>query len=158
MTWNVLTDTAPAAPSWAVRCPRVAARVAALAPTVLGTQEASAAMLDDLVTELPNGYRWVGEGRRGRLTDETGGVVYDSAALTVLDVRHRWLSATPEVPGSKAPDADLPRMLTAVRFHEAASGVVFTVVNTRPPRHPGPARGRGSGRPGGGRRPDRGHG
>ncbi len=87
-------------------------------------------MLDDLVSELPNGYRWVGQGRRGRLTDETCGVVYDSAALTVLDVRHRWLSATPEVPGSKAPDADLPRMLTALRFHEAASGVVFTVVNT----------------------------
>ncbi|MEO7236733.1 MAG: endonuclease/exonuclease/phosphatase family protein, partial [Lapillicoccus sp.] len=130
MTWNVLTDSFPGALSWAVRCPRVADRVAALRPTVLGTQEASAAMLDALVARLPDAYRWVGEGRCGRRTDETCGVVYDSSALSVLDVRHRWLSTTPEVPGSRADDAHLPRMLTAVRFHDAASGEVFTVVNT----------------------------
>jgi endonuclease/exonuclease/phosphatase family metal-dependent hydrolase len=100
-----------------------------LAPAVLATQEASAEMLDDLVAALP-GYRWVGEGRRGALTDETCGIVYDARALTVLDVRHRWLSGTPEVPGSVAPDAHLPRMLTAARFHDPASGTAFTVVAT----------------------------
>ena len=130
ITWNVLTESASAAPSWADRCPRVADRVVALRPTVLGTQEASATMLDALVARLPDAYRWVGEGRRGRRTDETCGVVYDSSALTVLDVRHRWLSTTPEVPGSRADDAHLPRMLTAVRFHDAASDGVLTVVNT----------------------------
>jgi endonuclease/exonuclease/phosphatase family metal-dependent hydrolase len=130
MTWNLLTESAPSAPSWTVRCPRIAARVAAVAPTVLGTQEASAAMLDTLLNELPGAYRWVGEGRRGSLTDETCALVYDSKALTVLDIRHRWLSATPEVPGSMADDAHLPRMLTAVRFHEARSGQAVTVVNT----------------------------
>ncbi len=130
MTWNVLTDSVPAAPPWAVRCARVAERVTALAPAVLGTQEASPAMLDALVTRLPDAYRWVGEGRRGRLTDETCGVVYDASALTVLDVRHRWLSTTPEVPGSQADDAHLPRLLTAVRFHDAGSGGAVTVVNT----------------------------
>jgi endonuclease/exonuclease/phosphatase family metal-dependent hydrolase len=130
MTWNLLTDAVPAAPPWPVRCPRVAERVTTVRPIVLGTQEASAAMLDVLVGALPDAYRWVGEGRRGRLTDETCGVVYDSSALTVLDVRHRWLSATPEVPGSRADDAHLPRMLTAVRFFEAATTTAFTVVNT----------------------------
>jgi endonuclease/exonuclease/phosphatase family metal-dependent hydrolase len=130
MTWNLLTDTALDAPPWEVRCPRAAARVAALAPTVLGTQEGSVAMLDALVSALPDAYRWVGEGRRGRLTDETCAIVYDSTALTVLDVRHRWLSATPELPASMAADAHLPRMLTAVRFHDATSDVCVTVVNT----------------------------
>jgi endonuclease/exonuclease/phosphatase family metal-dependent hydrolase len=86
-------------------------------------------MLDALVTGLP-GYRWVGEGRRGRGRDECSAVVYDGEALTVLDVRNRWLSATPDVPGSMAPDADLPRMATSVRLHHEASGAVFTVLNT----------------------------
>ena len=130
MTWNLLTDAVDAPSPWGDRCPRVAERVAALAPTVLGTQEASAGMLDDLVSALPRGYCWLGEGRRGAGTDEMSAVVYDSTALTVLDVRHRWLSATPEVPGSRAADAHLPRMLTAVRFHDIVSAAAFTVVNT----------------------------
>ncbi len=129
MTWNLLTDAVTAAPPWQERCPRIAARVAGTGPTVLATQEASARMLDDLVAALP-GHRWVGEGRRGALTDETCAVVYDTTAVTVLDVRHRWLSATPEVPGSVARDAHLPRMVTAVRFHDHASAGVVTVVNT----------------------------
>jgi endonuclease/exonuclease/phosphatase family metal-dependent hydrolase len=129
MTWNLLTETATAAPAWRVRAPVVAARVAALAPAVLGTQEGSRSMLDDLVARLPRGYRWVGEGRLGRDRDEHGAVVYDTTALTLLDLRHRWLSPTPECPGSSAPDADLPRMLTSARFHHAVSGAVVTVVN-----------------------------
>ncbi len=145
MTWNVLTDSVSAAAPWTGRCLQVAQRLATLKPIVLGTQEASAGMLDALVSELPHAYRWVGEGRRGRLTDETCGVVYDSTALTVLDVRHRWLSATPEVPGSTADDAHLPRMLTAVRFHEAASDTTFTVVNTHLDHAGGQARLLGAG-------------
>lgn len=130
MTWNLLTHRATDAPSWSVRVPVVAATVGAVQPTVLGTQEGSAEMLADLVALLPEGYRWVGEGRLGRGRDETCSVVYDAHALTVLDVRHRWLSPTPTVPGSMASDADLPRMVTGVRFHDGGSGEEFTVVNT----------------------------
>ena len=104
--------------------------MADLAPAVLGVQEGSRAMLDDLVSRLPSRYRWVGEGRGGTGHDEHGAVVYDTSALTLLDLRHRWLSSTPEVPGSQAPDADLPRMLTAARFHDRSSGATFTVVST----------------------------
>jgi endonuclease/exonuclease/phosphatase family metal-dependent hydrolase len=128
MTWNLLTETADA-PCWRTRIPAAAAYVQELAPAVLGTQEGSRVMLDDLVARLP-GYRWVGEGRRGRGREEHSAVVYDGRVLTLLDLRNRWLSSTPEVPGSVAPDADLPRMLTAARFHDSESGVVFTVVNT----------------------------
>src|SRR3954451_16101897 len=100
MTWNLLTETAVHAPPWSAGVPGLAARVAELAPTVLRTQEGSRAMLDDLVSRLPTGYWWVGEGRRGRGQDEHGAIVYDSTRLTLLDLRHRWLSATPLVPGS----------------------------------------------------------
>ena len=130
MTWNLLTETSVDAPPWSVRGPVVAARVADLAPVVLGVQEGSRPMLDDLVSRLPDRYRWVGEGRGGTGHDEHGAVVYDASALTLLDLRHRWLSPTPEVPGSIASDADLPRMLTAARFHDSASGATFTVVST----------------------------
>jgi endonuclease/exonuclease/phosphatase family metal-dependent hydrolase len=130
MTWNLLTETSVDAPPWSVRGPVAAARVADLAPTVLGVQEGSRAMLDDLESRLPSRYRWVGEGRGGTGHDEHGAVVYDTSALTLLDLRHRWLSPTPEVPGSTAPDADLPRMLTAARFHDRSTGATFTVVST----------------------------
>jgi endonuclease/exonuclease/phosphatase family metal-dependent hydrolase len=130
MTWNLLTETATHAPPWSVRGPAVAERIIELAPAVLGTQEGSRSMLDDLVSRLPDGYRWVGEGRRGRGQDEHGALVYDVRARTLLDLRHRWLSATPELPGSAAPDADLPRMLTAARFHHEESGAVLSVLDT----------------------------
>ena len=130
MTWNLLTETADHAPPWRARMRPLAAAVTALRPAVLGTQEGSRAMLDDLVSRLPEGYRWVGEGRRGRGRDEHGAIVYDSTMLTLLDLRHRWLSATPLIPGSQAADADLPRMLTAARFYHAESGCVLTVVDT----------------------------
>ena len=61
MTWNVLTETSVDAPPWSVRGPVVAARVADLAPVVLGVQEGSRPMLDDLVSRLPERYRWVGD-------------------------------------------------------------------------------------------------
>jgi endonuclease/exonuclease/phosphatase family metal-dependent hydrolase len=130
MTWNLLTETSVDAPPWSVRGPAVAARVADLAPAVLGAQEGSRVMLDDLVSRLPARYRWVGEGRGGSGHDEHGAVVYDTGVLTLLDLRHRWLSPTPEVPGSQASDADLPRMLTAARFHLRESGAAITVVST----------------------------
>ncbi|TQJ08934.1 endonuclease/exonuclease/phosphatase family metal-dependent hydrolase [Lapillicoccus jejuensis] len=128
-TWNLLTEHDGGAPPWAERVEVLARHVGALAPAVLATQEGSAAMLDDLVGRLP-GHRWVGEGRRGRGRDECTALVYDAAALTVLDVRHRWLSPTPLVPGSVAPGADLPRMLTTVHLHHAGSGARFVVVGT----------------------------
>ena len=130
MTWNLLTDSAVEVPSWAARAPVLAAGVADLAPTVLGTQEGSAGMLDDLVSRLGSRYRWVGEGRAGRGQDETCAVVYDSTQLTLLDVRNRWLSDAPEQPGSRACDADLPRIFTSARFHDSETGVIFSVVNT----------------------------
>ena len=130
MTWNLLTETPVGAPPWSVRGPMVATRVTALEPAVLGAQEGSRIMLDDLVSRLPVRYRWVGEGRGGHGHDEHGAVVYDTSVLTLLDLRHRWLSSTPEVPGSQGSDADLPRMLTAARFHDRESGAAFTVVNT----------------------------
>jgi endonuclease/exonuclease/phosphatase family metal-dependent hydrolase len=130
MTWNLLTETSVDAPPWSVRGSVLAARVAELAPAVLGVQEGSRVMLDDLVSRLPTRYRWVGEGRGGHGHDEHGAVIYDTSLLTLLDLRHRWLSPTPEVPGSRASDADLPRMLTAARFHHRESGAAFTVVST----------------------------
>jgi endonuclease/exonuclease/phosphatase family metal-dependent hydrolase len=130
MTWNLLTETSVDAPPWSARGPVVAARVADIAPVVLGVQEGSRAMLDDLVSRLPARYRWVGEGRGGHGHDEHGAVVYDTSLLTLLDLRHRWLSPNPEVPGSQGSDADLPRMLTAARFHDRESGSTFTVVST----------------------------
>jgi endonuclease/exonuclease/phosphatase family metal-dependent hydrolase len=130
MTWNLLTETSVDAPPWSVRGPVVAAQVADLGPAVLGAQEGSRVMLDDLVSRLPARYRWVGEGRGGSGHDEQGALLYDTGRLTLLDLRHRWLSPTPGIPGSRASDADLPRMLTAARFHHRVSGVAFTVVST----------------------------
>lgn len=129
MTWNLLTHHNEQAPPWPERVDVLARHIASLGPVVVGTQEGSASMLDDLVARLP-GYRWVGEGRLGLGRDECTAVLYDARVLTVLDVRHRWLSPTPLVPGSVAPDADLPRMLTTVHLHHAPTGARLVVVDT----------------------------
>ena len=130
VTWNLRTDTAVEPPHWPDRLPDVAAVLADLAPHVVGTQEGSAAMLDDLAAALPARYTWVGEGRRGGRQDELTAVLVDTTRLEVLSWATTWLSEQPGVPGSVAWGAAFPRTMTWVRLRDRRTGTAYTVVNT----------------------------
>lgn len=129
VSYNLRTGRAFDDHPWSVRREPLATLVRELAPTVLGTQEADSEMLTDLAGLLPTHYGYLAEGRRGRRQDETSGVFYDASRLTVLDVAHRWLSDTPELPGSATWGNELPRMITKVRFFDSVSGRRFVVIN-----------------------------
>ena len=130
VTWNLRTDTAVDPPHWPDRLPLVAEVLGELAPHVIGTQEGSARMLDDLAASLPSRYAWVGEGRRGGRIDEFTAVFYDTARLDLLASRTTWLSERPDVPGTRGWDAAYPRTATTLRVRDLADGTAYTVVNT----------------------------
>lgn len=129
VSYNLRTAQAFDDHPWSVRREPLAALIRELAPTVLGTQEGHPDSLADLAGLLPRNYGYLAEGRRGRMMDETSAIFYDTARLTVLDVAHRWLSDTPELPGSATWGNELPRMITRVRFHDATRNSSFVVIN-----------------------------
>ena len=139
-TWNLRTDTALDPPHWPERLPVVAGVVEELAPHVLGTQEASARMLDDLAAHLPSRYAWLGEGRLGAHNDEFTAVFYDTARFDLLSWRTWWLSDRPRVPGSVAWGAAYPRTATTVRLRDAGDGTTYTIVNAHLDNVSAPAR------------------
>ena len=130
VTWNLRTDTAAEPPHWPARLPGVASVLTDLAPDVIGTQEGSARMLDDLAGSLPSRYAWVGEGRRGGRSDEFTAVFYDTARLELLGHRTSWLSERPDVPGTFSWGSAFPRTATTLRVRDLTDGTAYTVVNT----------------------------
>lgn len=127
-TYNLRTAVAQDHP-WHTRRDPMAQVIAGLAPDILGTQEGRPEMLDELTARLPGHYRWISQSRRGAQPDESTAVLYNTERLTALDVAHRWLSATPLVPGSTDWGNTTPRMFTRVRFHDSETDTVFSVIN-----------------------------
>ena len=130
VTWNLRTDTAAEPPHWPDRLPEVARVLTDLAPHVIGTQEGSARMLDDLAASLPDRYAWVGEGRRGGRSDEFTAVFYDTSRLELLTSRTTWLSEQPDAPGTLSWGSAFPRTATTLRLRDRADGTAYTVVDT----------------------------
>ncbi|WP_404389938.1 endonuclease/exonuclease/phosphatase family protein [Humibacillus xanthopallidus] len=130
VTWNLRTDTAAEPPHWPDRLPEVARVLTDLAPHVIGTQEGSARMLDDLAASLPDRYAWVGEGRRGGHDDEFTAVFYDTSRLELLTSRTTWLSEQPDVAGTLSWGSAFPRTATTLRLRDRADDAAYTVVDT----------------------------
>ncbi|TWP47051.1 endonuclease/exonuclease/phosphatase family protein [Lentzea tibetensis] len=116
--------------SWAVRRPVLAQLLRQEQPTVLGTQEGLYGQLKDIRRDLPAHYDWIGAGRAGGSRDEFTAIYYDTRRLTPLEFDHYWLSATPNVIGSRSWGNNVIRMVTSVRFADALAGTEFVVVNT----------------------------
>ena len=130
VTWNLRTDTAAEPPHWPDRLPEVARVLTDLAPHVIGTQEGSARMLDDLAAGLPDRYAWVGEGRRGGRNDEFTAVFYDTSRLELLTSRTTWLSEQPDTAGTLSWGSAFPRTATTLRLRDRADDTAYTVVCT----------------------------
>lgn len=98
-------------------------------PDVMGTQELFYIQGQYIAENLPE-YEWFGNSRRGNREDEHMGVFYKRSKLRVIEAGNFWLSDTPEVPGSQAWGATLPRMVTWALFEIKASGKRFYFFNT----------------------------
>ncbi len=140
MTYNLRYPADDPGHLWDERRPAMAALLNLERPAVIGVQEGYVHQLRDVVADLPAGYHWIGEGRDGGGRGECTAIVYDGTRLGALRYAHFWLSDTPDVPGSATWGNSVPRMATWVRFHDAATGGEFVVLNTHLDHRSGDAR------------------
>ena len=118
--------------SWPFRRRRTATAIARLGADIVGLQEARAFQLRWLLARLP-AFAAVGAGRdNGRSRGEHCAILYRTDRLALLDRRTRWLSETPEVPGSRGWGGRLPRIVTTGVFEtvRSAETVRFGVADT----------------------------
>lgn len=107
--------------SWPFRRRATAQAIARLGADLLGLQETYAFQERYLVRSL-EGYAATGQGRGRRGGGERCSVLYRTARLRLEASRTRWLSDTPEVPGSRTWGNPLPRVTTLCRFVDQTSG------------------------------------
>ncbi|TAL87958.1 MAG: endonuclease/exonuclease/phosphatase family protein, partial [Rhodanobacter sp.] len=141
MTFNVRVPVDTGMNAWANRRELMVQVIKAEHPDVLGTQELTEEQGEYLAAHLP-GYAWFGQGREGGSKGEHMGVFYRTDRLAVLRSGDFWLSATPQVPGSKTWGQPYPRMVTWARFRLRDGGGTFDYFNTHFPYLPEDVRAR----------------
>ncbi|MBB3812556.1 endonuclease/exonuclease/phosphatase family metal-dependent hydrolase [Xanthomonas arboricola] len=114
---------------WAVRRTAMVASIEQAHPDVFGMQELVQEQAQYLAAQLPD-YRWFGKGRDADGNGEHMGVFYDSRTLSVVESGDFWLSETPQVPGSRSWNTDLPRMVTWALFERRSDKRRFYLLNT----------------------------
>ncbi len=109
----------------------ILARIQAEQPDILGFQEALPAMYDYLRENLP-GYTFVGHGRSERYLGEANPIAFCSDRFALKSYATRWLSPTPEVPGSRFPEDQsiCPRIYVTAELYDRWTDSVFRVMNT----------------------------
>lgn len=131
MSFNIRYGTAKDGENhWDKRKDFLADTVKAFNPDLLGTQETLGFQRDFLAEKLP-GYGVFGVGRDdGKDKGEMMAVYWRKDRFDKEAGGHFWLSATPDVVGSKSWDTSLPRMVTWVRLKEKTGGKPVLLVNT----------------------------
>ena len=105
-------------------------RIRAEHPDILGFQEALPAMYAYLQEALPE-YTFVGHGRGADYLDEANPIAFRRDRFALKGYATRWLSPTPEVPGSRFPEDQsiCPRIFVTTELYDRRTGQVFRVVN-----------------------------
>jgi len=131
MTFNIRYNNAgDSLDAWPHRKDRVAGTVLFHETDLLGVQEALYDQVTDLQQRLPQ-YKYIGVGRDdGKTKGEFSAIFYDTTRLQLLQGETFWLSATPEVPGSKGWDAAITRIVTWGKFRDKKTGKVLFHFNT----------------------------
>lgn len=96
----------------------------------LGLQEALLFQIEEIIENCPQ-YRFVG---RSRQADDSEGeatpVLYNPEKWELIEYETRWLSETPEIPGSKSWNSSLPRIFTWASFKNRIDRQKLIVYNT----------------------------
>lgn len=118
--------------SWPFRKRRTAAAIIGLDADIVGLQEARAFQLRWLLARLPL-FAAIGAGRDdGRSRGEYCAILYRADRLVLIAQRTRWLSTTPDLPGSLGWGARIPRIVTTGLFGilGAPQNLRFSVADT----------------------------
>ncbi len=131
MSFNIRYGTADDGPNhWEKRQQLVVETIERFDPDLLGTQETFPFQAQYLQEELKQ-YSYVGKLREPDEDDgEQCGVFFRRDRFVDLEQGHFWLSMTPDIPGSKAWDSSLPRMVSWVKLFDRRNGRVLYFFNT----------------------------
>lgn len=135
MSYNIrLPNQGDSINYWDHRRPLVASMIRYHEPDIIGVQEAFRRQLDEMMTDMP-AYAWFGVCRADGAVlpnpdGEFSAIIFRKDRFERLDGNTFWLSATPEVAGSKGWDAAFPRIVTWARFRDVKSGKLFFYFNT----------------------------
>ncbi len=99
-------------------------------PAVVGVQEATDTWIALLNQRLGDIYTIVGDGRNETRGDEHSAILYITAEFDCIESGTKWLSDTPDVPGSKFAESDYTRIMTYVHLSRKSDGREFLHVNT----------------------------
>ena len=101
-------------------------------PAVVGVQEATDTWIALLNQRLGDIYTIVGDGRNETRGDEHSAILYLTAEFDCIESGTKWLSETPDVPGSQHSTATskYPRIMTYVHLSRKSDGREFLHVNT----------------------------
>ena len=115
---------------WALRKDSVAQLLVSQEVDLVGLQEVLQGQLNDLRRHMPD-YDSFGVGRDdGKSKGEFSPILFHKKRLKLIEGSTRWLSTTPEVPGSKSWDAAITRIATRCEFELPGSGRRFVAYNT----------------------------
>lgn len=132
LTFNLRTDTPVDGPNaFPYRRGRILETIRNYSPELIGFQEAKDGMREWLRAELDD-YMVVGCGREADCRGESAVLAYKKNAFEALWSRNFWLSATPEIPGSRygLDQSGCPRITTAVCLKHADCPTPFVFCNT----------------------------
>lgn len=134
MSFNIRYENPgdPGSRAWRQRIAGAVRMIREEKPDVIGLQEALHGQAADLRASLPDyGFYGIGRDDGGR-QGEYSAILYqkDRFVPDPADSGTFWLSATPEVPGSRTWGNEIPRVATWVRFDDRATGRGFYVFNT----------------------------
>ena len=131
MTFNIRYDNPEdGLNNWKYRKEYVANSILFHDVDILGTQEVLYNQMVDLKRLLPN-YEYVGVGREdGKEKGEFSALFYKKDRFTVIDSGYFWLSATPEIVGSKGWDGAIERIASWAKLRDLISGKEVLAMNT----------------------------
>lgn len=115
--------------SWLRRRSLVAGIIRKERPLIAGTQEGYKYQIRYLRSKVP-GYAAIGASRHSLPEDEYSAILIDTARVTVRESGTRWLSTTPDVPGSKFEGEVFPRIMTWAICEIHGFGRPLMAVNT----------------------------
>ena len=132
VTFNLRMDTLADGPHrFLNRREAIVERIRREKADILGFQEALPAMYDYLRENLPE-YTFVGHGRSEKYLGEANPIAFRRDRFALKRCATRWLSPTPEVPGSRFPEDQsiCPRIFVTAELYDRRTDSVFRVVNT----------------------------
>ena len=130
-TFNIRLNIDKGENDFELRKHRIAELIELEKPDLIGFQEANDYMRNEIRRSL-DGYYVLGCGRGVNFQGESAAVAIRTDKLEILSLDHFWMSATPDVAGSRygLDQSKCPRISTALRLIDKNGGKPFHFINT----------------------------